>query len=106
MRKFVKNYITAVTLLLLGTVEAISGFILWFVLPQGAGSWQGGRAAIQSTFWSLTRHTWIDIHDWVAIAIVVGIIVHLILHRKWILAATRRVFKTDSPAPATVSIED
>ena len=89
MRKATKNYILFITLLLLGLFQAISGFVLWAALPQGGG----GRGSGIITFWSLTRQTWIDIHDWVAVALVVMIIIHLILHRKWIVYMTKSYFR-------------
>ena len=97
MRKSAKNYIVFVILLILGLLEAVSGFILWFALPRGGG--YGGRfggGGAEYTFWSLSRHTWVDIHDWVAVAILVVVIIHLILHWKWIVYITKKVFQVKS----------
>ena len=93
MRKATKNYIVFVTLFILGLVEAVSGFILWFALPRGGG--YGGRFGVgaESTFWSLSRHTWLDIHDWAAVIIVAVVIIHLVLHWKWIIYLTKKVFQ-------------
>ena len=97
MRKSIKNYIVFVALFFLGLLEAVSGFILWFALPQGG--WHGGRfggGAAEYTFWSLSRHTWVDIHDWVAVAILAVVIIHLVLHWKWIIYVTKKVFQVKS----------
>lgn len=75
-----------------------TGSILRWVLPPGSGGgggghgWRGGRgpASIQ-TFWDMTRHEWGDIHFWIAAALVAGILIHLLLHWNWIVAATRKV---------------
>jgi hypothetical protein len=79
-----------VGLLALGSLaEAISGFILWFALPSG-----GGRGRLELTSLGLTRHTWVDIHDWAAIALTVLVIVHFILHWKWVVQMCKRIFTT------------
>jgi uncharacterized iron-regulated membrane protein len=86
VRKATSNYIMAAVLLLLSLFMALSGFILWFALPHG-----GGRAAI--TFWSLTRDTWIDIHNRLALVLLVIVIIHLVWHRKWIVYMTKSYFR-------------
>lgn len=76
----------AVTMLILGLVEAISGFVLWLAFPTGGGGGRHSWGGIgESTFWALSRNTWIDIHDWVAVALLVVVTVHIILHWKWIV---------------------
>jgi len=94
MRRAIQNYIVFGTLLILGLIEAVSGFVLWFALP-GGGGWHGGRfgGGVESTFLSLSRHTWLDMHDWVAIIIIAVVIIHLILHWKWIVHSTKRMFQ-------------
>ncbi len=92
MKKVTQNYFVFLSLFILGLIEAVSGFVLWLALPQGGG-WQGGRAGGGAEFWALSRHNWIDIHDWAAVAIMAVIIIHLIMHWKWIVYATRRVFQ-------------
>ena len=106
MKKSMKNYVVFVAMAVLGLVEAVSGFVLWLALPQGGG-WRGGRLAggAEYTFWSLSRHTWLDIHDWVAVAIVAVIIIHLALHWKWIFYMTKKLFqpKKLTPQPEEIS---
>jgi hypothetical protein len=74
-------------LVLTGLVEAVSGFVLWFALPSGEG-----RRGLDLTYLGLTRHTWIDIHDWVAIALTVVVIIHFIIHWKWVARMIKQVF--------------
>ncbi len=74
-------------LALTGLAETISGFVLWLALPSHAG-----RRGLESSYWGLTRQTWIGIHDWVAIALVVVVIIHLILHWKWVLRIIKQIF--------------
>ena len=96
MRKWATNYILFVIMLLLGLAQATSGSVLWFVLPSGQHGYLGGRNAelTDSSFLSWPRHNWIDLHDWTAVALLVMLIIHLILHWKWIIYTTRKSFST------------
>jgi len=92
MRKSDFLFILAFLLFLLSLLEAVSGFILWLVIPRGGGG-GGGREGVEQVFWNLTRTNWIDIHDWAAVALLALVIVHIILHWKWI----SRMFKNCCP---------
>ena len=97
MRKAAQNYILFIFLFLLGLFQAFTGFILWFVLPRGGlGQGRGSAAAAETTFWSLSRHDWGDIHDWVAVALLVVVIIHIILNWKWITYMTKSYFSRAS----------
>lgn len=75
---------------LLGLGQAVSGFVLWLAFATGAGGGRHGGSGIgESTFWALSRHTWIDIHDWVGVALLVVVTVHIVLHWKWIARMLR-----------------
>jgi hypothetical protein len=67
-------------------IQAISGFVLWLVLERGEGNGSGkglGRLGNEDTFiWA--RHTWIDIHDWTAVALLVIIAIHIFMHWRWL----------------------
>jgi hypothetical protein len=89
MKKSEILFILAALLAILGLVEALSGFLLWFAIPRGGGRWGGA----EQIFWGLTRDTWIDIHDWAAVALIVLVLIHIIYHWKWIV----RMFKTCCP---------
>ena len=88
MKKWLKNYILFVFLLVLGLIQAISGFLLWLVIPGGHRGFGIGQIS-GDYLWS--RYTWIEIHDWTAIALVVVVIIHIILHWKWIVYMTKRM---------------
>jgi hypothetical protein len=89
MKKWIKNYVLFVIMLLLGLVQAISGFLLWLVIPGGhRGFVRIGQLANITVLWS--RYTWIEIHDWTAVALVVMVIIHIILHWKWIIYMTKK----------------
>jgi hypothetical protein len=74
---------------LAGLFQAVSGFLMWLVIPEGG--YRGGRGldiAEKTFIWD--RHVWIDLHDWTAVALVVLVILHLILHWKWIWYMTKK----------------
>jgi len=102
-----------VSMALLGLVEVISGFVLWLGFPTGGGGggrvWGGGGGGLGNlTFLELSKHTWINIHDWVAVALVVLVIVHLLLHWKWIVRMAKSIFhrKPKMVAPVLVKTTD
>ena len=94
MRKWLQNYVMFLVMLLLALYQAVSGIVLWFVLPKGQG-FQGGRnphytGEEQTFIWG--RDTWIEWHDWTAVALLALLILHLILHWKWITYMTKKAF--------------
>jgi cytochrome b561 len=95
MKKWSLNYILFILLLLLGLVQAISGFLLWLVIAGGHRGFGISRGS-QPTELLWSRYTWIEIHDWVAVALVVLVIIHLILHWKWIVYTTKKIMGTQS----------
>ena len=92
MRKATQNYIVFITLFLLGLFQAVSGFIQWLVLPRGGyrGGREVGTVADNTFLWQ--RDTWVDLHNWIAVALVVIVLIHLILHWKWIVHMTKTYF--------------
>ena len=93
MRQWVRRYILFIILFLLVLFQVVSGFLLWLVIPgghRGFGIGQGSQLADFNVLWS--RFTWIELHDWTAVALVVMLIIHLILNRKWIVYMTKKVF--------------
>ena len=75
---------------LLALFEVVSGFVLWFILPRGGG-YRGGSWSIAEASFLWSRDTWIALHDWVGVALVVVVVLHLILHWRWIVFMTKRL---------------
>ena len=96
MRKATRNYIMFVALLLLGLFETLSGFVLWFALPREGGGRRGVDSISQDAFWSLSRPTWTELHDWVAVALLAVVVIHIVLHWRWIVYMTKSFFKGKS----------
>ncbi len=94
MRKSNFRWSLAIVMSLLGLTEAVSGFVLWLGFPAGGGGggrgWGGGGLG-NLTFWELSRHTWTDIHDWVAVALIIIVAIHIILHWKWIVRMAKSI---------------
>ena len=68
-------------------LTAATGLMLWLLIPGG------GRGSGNQIFWDMTRRTWIDIHNWVGLAMLVGVVLHLVLHWKWVSCVAARYFK-------------
>lgn len=94
MKKTTQQFSLTVSLIILGIVEAISGFVLWFALPTGGGQ---GRRVIEPTFWALSRHNWVDIHDWAAVALTAIVIIHLAIHWKWVIRMLKMALSNLNP---------
>jgi len=70
---------------LLSLVEGISGLVLWLALPSGGGLGRHGGGVC----WSISRDTWVGWHDWVGVALAVVVVVHIIIHWKWLVRMAR-----------------
>ena len=90
MRKATRNYFLAVVMFLLGLFEVASGFVLWLVLPRGSG-YMGGRGLASGATFLWSRDAWLALHIWVAVALVIMVVIHLVLHWRWIVLVTRRL---------------
>ena len=94
MRKTTRNYIIDAIFGLLLLFQGVTGFVLWFILPGGGYRYRGGLGLdeARSTF-LFERHTWIDIHDWLAVALVVMSAIHIAIHWRWIYYMTKSYFR-------------
>jgi membrane protein implicated in regulation of membrane protease activity len=75
MRKVTWNYWLDVMMILLSLLLAISSFLLWVVFPRG---------------YYAARALWVDLHTWGGLVLSIAVIVHLVLHWKWLARMTRR----------------
>ena len=60
----------------LGLAVLVTGLLLAWVLPHGSG-----RRGV--SLLGLGRHDWADIHLWLALAMTVGVVVHVLMHWTW-----------------------
>lgn len=76
-------------------VEVVSGFVLWLVLPHSG--YQGGRNLASAQSFILSRSDWLAVHDWFAVIMVAGIVLHLALHWQWIVCMVRNLWREAFP---------
>jgi hypothetical protein len=102
MRRRTKNYINYILeVLLFVSILGIvtSSYIVWFVLPRGIGrhgsyfctkfGYGGAGNPVHVLGWP--RYTWIEIHSWLGVALAAILLIHIVLHWKWIIETTKRV---------------
>lgn len=80
------NFWLDVTIFTAFVVTAITGLLLWLMLPAGPGS-------SSVIFMGFTKRTWLDIHDWAGLAMLIAAGTHIALHAKWISCVAERYFK-------------
>lgn len=85
------NYWIDVVIAVAFVLSLVSGLIL-FLGP--SGGYQGGRnPAYGQTILLLDHHAWNQLHTWSSIAMAGGVFAHLVLHWRWIICMTKKLFK-------------
>ena len=93
MRKTTRNYVIDAVFGMLLLCQGVTGFVLWFILPGGGYRYRGGPGLEEaSSVFLFERHTWLDIHEWLAVALVVMFAIHIIIHWRWIYYMTKSYF--------------
>ncbi|NHM26620.1 DUF4405 domain-containing protein [Desulfofundulus sp. TPOSR] len=82
------NYWLGWLLFLAGLGLAVSGLVKWLILPGGG---RGGFRGEEAVF-IFARHTWTEIHQWLAVVIMVLVVLHIYLHWNWIATMSRQIF--------------
>lgn len=83
------NYLVDLALTTLFFGVAGTGFFMYFFIPSGVPR---GRYIV---YMGLTKATWVWMHSRAGILMSVVIIIHLILHWKWIVCTTRNFFRKE-----------
>lgn len=86
MKEPSRNYVLDVLMALLALALAVSAFLLWVVLPQG---------------YFAARLLWLSIHKWTGLALSVAVILHVVLHWRWLVRMTRRALDRLSESDST-----
>lgn len=86
--KAIEQYAVTVLLIILFTMECLSGFVIWLVMPRGALDYHNMLDGYGRTFWVLQRIVWVDIHVWLAIAIIAILVIHILVNWRWIFNMT------------------
>jgi len=72
-------------------MSALSGVIFLFA---GSGGYQGGEnAAFQTTVLGISRWLWSDLHTWASLIMIAGVLLHVVLHWKWITCVVKRMVR-------------
>ena len=95
MKKAQLNYWLDGVIAMAFMLSALSGMVFMFA---GSGGYQGGHnAAFQTTILGISRWVWSDVHTWSSLIMIAGVLLHLVLHWKWILCMTREAFVKKAP---------
>lgn len=96
MKKARINYLLDMFLALMGVVSGVTGMVL--LLMGHGGGYRGGRNPdFVRAFLGIERGLWSDLHTWVSIALMVGVVIHVALHWKWIVCTTRAMLPSLRP---------
>lgn len=72
------NFLIDLAMFLVSLAMLVTGLLMRFVLPPGSGERRG--------VWELTRHQWGDVHFWLAVGLAGLVLLHLVLHWRWVCA--------------------
>ena len=101
MTPFLNRIINAVSLMAFALMTS-TGFLLEWVLPHGSGRAPAAEAGRHQraiyTVLGLDRHDWATIHFYISLSLIFLLCVHLILHRKWIVATAWGTHVNPQPA--------
>ena len=85
------NYMLDAVVALAFILAAVSGIIFLFA---GSGGYQGGRnLSFRTEMLGIDRRVWSDLHTWVGLVMIAGVVIHLVIHWKWIVCMTTRMVK-------------
>jgi cytochrome b subunit of formate dehydrogenase len=87
MNKQKINYTIDFLALVVFVITAFTGLVLMFSMPSGV---RQGR--FQSLL-GIEKTTWIKLHDWFGLVLIILVVIHLILHWDWLVLMTRNILK-------------
>jgi hypothetical protein len=73
-------------------LTTLTGVILWLILPEGSGS-------SYSLFLGVSKSAWVTVHDWAGVAMLAGLLTHVVLHWEWVTCIAARITR---PLPRQV----
>lgn len=89
------NYVLDALIALAFLVSAGTGVLFLFI---GSGGYQGGaNATYGGTVLGLSRWVWSDLHTWASLVMISGVLLHVVVHWKWIVCVTRLVLTMPQP---------
>ena len=96
MKRPAQNFILDIAIFVAFIALAATGLLMVVVLPPGSGH--------GTILWGLGRHGWGDIHFWIAMGLIAMVLVHLVLHWRWIVSMVKGRRFPDNRAQSRVMI--
>jgi cytochrome b subunit of formate dehydrogenase len=87
MNKIKTKYAVDLITLISFVITAITGLAIKFFMPSGV------RQAGQQIFLGITRHSWVEIHNWAGIIMIIFALIHVTLYWNIFACMTRNFFK-------------
>jgi hypothetical protein len=87
-----RNYWLLDAGLFLGAVTAAISGIYFLIFPDGG--YMGGRNPYYGIRIIFDRSGWEWIHTWISVGFVTLALIHLVLHWKWVVSTTKRIFRS------------
>jgi len=87
MDKLKLNYIVDVLMAVSFAITALTGLLMFIYFPSGVS--RGGY----QEFLGIIKHNWSAIHNLTGISMIFLVLIHLILHFKWLVNMTKIIFK-------------
>lgn len=95
MSKAMVNYIVDVAIAAAFIVASVTGII--FLLPE---SWIAISESGQPTMLGISMAMWNTLHEWSALIMIGGAVLHVVLHWRWVTMMTRRAVRPPRAAKA------
>ncbi len=90
MRKAAVNAVVDIVALIMFILSLVSGVILHVFLPSGGGGFRGGTGVITTNvFLGIARNDWVDLHTYTSFIFTALVIVHLLLHWRYMKSVGR-----------------
>ncbi len=86
------NYLVDILMGISFFVSAITGIVISIFLPRGIR--QGGA----QEFLGVTKSAWSTLHEWSGVMMILLVLVHLILHWRWMVCMTKSIMLGDKKA--------
>lgn len=103
--KATTNYVVDVVIAAAFLVSAVTGVI--FLLPT---SWVDTAGSDGPSLAWVPIATWRTLHEWSSLVMIAGVVLHAVLHWRWVVAMTKKTFapprvaRSASPTSATASV--
>ncbi len=95
MRKAAINALVDIVALIVFIPSLVSGLILYFVLPSGGEGFRGGAGVVTpDVFLGIVRNDWKDLHAYASLAFAALVVVHILLHWRYMASIGRIVRRT------------